>query len=56
MAPVLRLLVEQPVAVRHIAGEDVALVESLGDAGAVVVRQLHYLTAELDPLVQTHGE
>lgn len=54
-APVVRLLVEEPVAVGDVAGEDAVDVEAVHDAGAVVL-QVHHLTPELDALVQAHAE
>ena len=43
------------MAAPHVAGEDVVLVEALHHVGTVV-DQVHDLSPELDPLVQTHGE
>ena len=54
-APVVRVLVEEPVALGDVAGEDVVDVEAVHDAGTVV-HQVHHLTAELEALVQAHVE
>lgn len=54
-SPVVRVLIEEPVAVGYVAGEDVVYVETVHDAGAVV-HQVHHLTSKLDPLIQTHFE
>lgn len=54
-APVVRVLVEEPVAFGDVAGEDVVHVEAVHDAGTVV-HQVHHLTSELETLVQAHVE
>lgn len=53
-AAVVRMLVEEPVAVGDVAGEDVVDVEALHDTGAVI-GQVHHLASKLDPLVQAHA-
>lgn len=54
-SPVVWVLIEEPVALSHIAGEDVVYVEALHNAGTVVP-QVHHLTSELDPFIQAHAE
>ena len=54
-ASVVRVLVEEPVAVGDVAGEDAVNVESVRDAGAVV-HQVHHLPSELESLVQAQVE
>lgn len=54
-APVVWVLVEEPVALFDIAGEDVAYVEAIHDAGTVIY-QVHHLSAKLNPLIQAHVE
>lgn len=54
-APVVWLLIEEPVAIGHIAGEDVIDVEAVHDIGAII-HQFHDLTSELDTLIQPHVE
>lgn len=49
------MLIEEPIAVGHIAGENVIYVEAVHDAGTVV-HQVHHLTSKLDPLIQAHIE
>lgn len=52
-SPVLRVLVEDPVTVHHVAGGDVGGAEALQQGGAVV-GQLDHLAPELWPLVDHH--
>lgn len=54
-AAVVRVLVEDPVAVGDVAGKDVVNVEAVHDAGAVI-GQVHHLASELDSLVQAHAK
>lgn len=54
-APVVWVLVEEPVAVGHVAGEDVVYVEAVHDTGTVI-HQIHHLTSKLYPLIQAHVE
>ena len=54
-AAVVRMLVEHPVAIGHVAGEDVVYVEAIHDA-RTVIDQVHRLATELDPLKQAHVE
>lgn len=49
-SPVMGMLVEDPVAVHHVAGVDVAKVEAFVQGGAVI-SQLHHLTSELWALI-----
>lgn len=49
------VLVEEPVAIGHVAGKDVVDVEAVNDAGAVL-HQVHHLAPELDSLIQAHVE
>lgn len=51
--PVVRVLVEDPVTVHHVAGGDVGGAETLQQGGAVV-GQLNHLASELWPLVDHH--
>lgn len=53
--PVVGVLVQQPVAVRHAAGVEVVHAETVHEVGAVV-RQLHHLTAHVEMLKQPHPE
>lgn len=53
-APVMGMLVEDPVAFLHIAGVDVVVVEALIQGGAVV-SQLHHLASELRALINHHS-
>jgi len=54
LAPaVVGVLVEDPVAIHHIAGVDVAVVEAVRHAGAVV-HELHHVAAEVGLLVDPH--
>lgn len=54
-APVMRMLVKEPVAADGVAGEDVVQVETLHDAGAVA-RQVHHQASEFGSLVQADIE
>ena len=54
-APVVWLLIEEPVAICHIAGEDVIGVEEVHDIGAII-HQFHDLTSKLNTLIQPHVE
>lgn len=47
------MLIEDPVALLHIAGVDVVEVEALIQGGAVIT-QLHHLATELRALVDHH--
>lgn len=49
------MLKKEPVAVSHVAGEDVVHVKAIHKAGTVV-HQVHHLTTKLDPFVETHVE
>lgn len=55
LAPVVWVLVEEPVAIFHVAGEDVINVEAIHDTGTVI-HKVHHLTPKLDPLIQAHVE
>lgn len=55
LSPVVRVLVEEPVAIGYVAGEDVARVEAVHDAGAVI-HQVHHLASKFNPLIQAHAE
>ena len=52
-APVIRVFVEDPVAVHDVTGVDVAVVEAVGHAGTVV-HELHHVAAEVCLLVDPH--
>ena len=52
---VVWVLVEDPVTVSHVAGKDSVCVEAVHEAGAVFL-EVHFLTAKLQPLVQTQVE
>lgn len=54
-APVVWVLIEEPVAICNVAGEDVIHVEAVHDAGTVI-HQIHSLSSELYPLVQMNVE
>lgn len=54
-APVVGVLIEEPVAIFHVAGEDVINVEAIHDTGTVI-HKVHHLTPKLDPLIQAHVE
>lgn len=49
------MLKKEPVAVSHVAGEDVVHVKAIHEAGTVV-HEVHHLTTKLDPFVETHVE
>lgn len=49
-SPVMGVLIEDPVAVHHVAGVDVAEMEAFGQGGAVV-SQLHRLASKLWALI-----
>lgn len=49
------MLKKEPIAVSHVAGEDVVHVKVIHKAGAVV-HEVHHLTTKLDPFVETHVE
>lgn len=49
------MLKKEPVAVSHVAGEDVVHVKAIHKAGTVV-HEVHHLTTKLDPFVETHVE
>lgn len=49
------MLKKEPVAVSHVAGEDVVHVKAIHEAGTVV-HEVHHLTTKLDPFVETHIE
>ena len=51
---VVGLLEEDPGAVEHLAGVDLAVAEAVGQRGAVVA-ELHHLTHEVRPLVDAYA-
>lgn len=53
-SPVVRVLVKDPVAVRHVAGVDVVVMEAFVQ-GRAVVGQLHHLSPELWAFVDHHS-
>ena len=54
-APVVGLLVHQPVAVHHVAGVEVGHAEAVHEVGAVVAQLIH-LAGHVGALVQPHPE
>merc|ERR1719153_295504 len=52
-APVVGLLVHQPVAVRHVTGHTVGHAETVHDVVAVI-HQLAHLASEVLPLIDSH--
>ena len=52
-APVVGVLVEDPVAVHDVTGVDVAVVEAVGHTGTVV-HEFHHVAAEVGLLVDPH--
>ena len=53
--PVVGVLVQQPVAIHHVAGVEVGEAEAVHEVGAVL-HQLHHLTPHVEVLEQPHPE
>lgn len=52
-APEVWVLIKDPVAVHHVTGVDMAVVEAVRHTGAVV-HELHHVTAEVGLLIDAH--
>lgn len=52
--PVVGVLVEHPVALDHVGGEDVTVTEAVEDVGAVV-HELHHVTSQVGTVVDPHA-
>lgn len=52
-ASVVRILIEDPVAIHNVTGVDMAMVETIRHTGTVI-HEFHHVTAEVGLLIDTH--